>query len=220
MKLLMLGPPGVGKGTQAKKLSHKLGIPHISTGDLLREHIAKGTSLGLRAKESMDRGELVSQVIGMVQYRLDRKDCEKGFILDGYPRTLSQGERMEDITQFDRVLSMSAPEDVIISRLTKRRLCSNCGAIYHLEFAKPETDVCDKCSGELYQREDDKEKSVVRRLEIFKKMTEPLVGYYINKELLVSIDGSGSPEEVEKLVSEACSQTALRSLLGLSKGPK
>jgi len=197
MKILFVGPPGAGKGTQAKILSTKLGIPHISTGDLVREHVAKETSLGLRAKEAMEKGELVSRLIGMVQYRLDKKDCKSGFILDGYPRTLSQGERMEDITKFDVVLSLEASEDIIISRISKRRLCSRCGDVYHLEFAKPQFEgYCNRCTGDLYQRKDDKPESVKKRLDIFNNDTKPLIDYYLKQGLLTRIDGSGTPEEV------------------------
>ena len=198
----MLGPPGVGKGTQAKRLSITLGIPHISTGDLLRDHVAKETSLGLRAKESMDKGELVTRVIGMVQYRLNKKDCESGFILDGYPRTLSQGQRMEDITTFDVVLGLYAPNDVIVSRIENRRLCSKCNHVYHLERAKPQFEGrCNICTAPLYQREDDKPESVKKRLEIFEHDTKPLVDYYDEKGILAKIDGSGTPDEVAKLIT-------------------
>ncbi len=198
----MLGPPGVGKGTQAKRLSATLGIPHISTGDLLRHHVAKETSLGLRAKESMDKGELVTRVIGMVQYRLDKEDCKPGFILDGYPRTLSQGQRMEDITQFDKVIRLSVLDEVLISRISQRRLCSDCGDVYNLNSAKPLlVNHCDKCGGLLYQRADDKPESVKKRLEIFERDTKPLVDYYAEKGILARVDGSGTPDEVAKLIS-------------------
>jgi len=199
----MLGPPGVGKGTQAKRLSATLGIPHISTGDLLRRHVAKETSLGLRAKESMNKGELVTRVIGMVQYRLDKKDCESGFILDGYPRTRSQGERMEEITQFDMVFGLSAPNDVIVSRISNRWLCLDCSDVYNLNSIKPlVVNHCDKCGGLLYQREDDKPESVKKRLEIFERDTKPLVDYYAEKGILARIDGSGTPDEVATLITD------------------
>lgn len=202
MKLLMVGAPGVGKGTQAKKLSARLNIPHVSTGDLLRWHVAKETSLGLRAKEYMDRGELVPHIIGMVQYRLDRADCGSGFILDGYPRRLRQAKAMEDITEFDRVISLSAPASIIVERLSGRRLCK-CSAVYHLADQPPQIEgVCDKCGEALYQREDDKPEAVQTRLELFKEVTHPLVEHYSGRGIILEIDGSGSPEEVEALITE------------------
>jgi adenylate kinase len=220
MKILMLGPPGVGKGTQAKKLSSSLSIPHISTGDLLREHIAKKTTLGIRAKKLMDQGKLVPHVIGMVQYRLDKRDCEAGYILDGYPRTVPQADELAEIPQFDVniVLSLTAPDETIISRISQRRLCRDCGHIHHLSFAKPKIEgKCNSCSGKLYQRKDDLPESVVERLKIFSRDTKPLVSYYTKRGVLVDIDGSGNPDMVSGLIRKALDGWAIQTAKDLGR---
>ena len=208
MNIILLGPPGVGKGTIASKLSKKMEVPHIATGDMLRENVAKKTGLGLKAKNYMDKGLLVPDelVIEMIKERLKRKDCKKGFILDGFPRTIKQGDEISNAAKIDKVVNLQASGDIIVKRLSRRRVCSQCGFIYHLDFIKPNREgFCDKCSGTLYQREDDKPETVKKRLKVYEEQTEPLINYYQDKYLLVDVDGSGKPEEVFELVEEAFS---------------
>ncbi len=206
MNIVLLGPPGIGKGTAASKLSKKLGIPHISTGDMLRENVAFKTELGVEAKSFMDKGLLVPDevVIEMMKERIKKKDCKKGFILDGFPRTINQAKKIE--VKIDKVVNIQASDEVIIDRLSKRRICSKCGFIYHLEYIKPKKDnVCDKCSGKLYMREDDKVEAIKERLKVYRNETEPLIEYYKEKGILADVDGSGTPEEEFKLVLKAVS---------------
>jgi len=206
MKLIFLGPPGAGKGTQAKRVAEKYGIPQISTGDMLREAVAKGTELGKKAKEYMDRGELVPDevVIGIVRERLQQSDCEKGFILDGFPRTLAQAEALDGMLKelnkkIDAVINVAVPEEEVVKRITNRRTCRNCGAVYHLVYAPPKEDNrCDKCGGELYQRDDDREETVRERYRVYRKNTEPLIDYYRNKGILYDVDGTKDIEGVWK----------------------
>src|SRR3989338_5071011 len=206
MNIILLGPPGVGKGTAANKLSENLKMPHIATGDMLRENAAKKTKLGMKAKSYMDSGALVPDdlVIEMVKERLQRKDCKNGFILDGFPRTISQADEISKAVKIDKVVNIQASNSIIVGRIGKRRVCSQCNFVYHLDFIKPNREgFCDKCSGTLYQREDDKPETVKRRLKVYEEQTEPLIKYYENKELLADVDGSGSPEEEFELVYEA-----------------
>ncbi len=204
MNIIMLGPPGAGKGTQAKMLVEEFGIPQISTGDMLRAAVAEGTELGKKAKEYMDRGQLVPDevVIGIVRERLSKPDCHKGFILDGFPRTVPQAEALDKILQemgkrIDCVINIVVPDEEILKRLTGRRTCRKCGAMYHVEFNPPKKEgVCDKCGGELYQRDDDKEETIRKRLEVYKAQTEPLVDYYKKKGVLVNIDGTKTIQEI------------------------
>ncbi len=187
MKIVMLGPPGSGKGTYSSRLSKKLGIPHISTGDLLREEVSKGSDLGKKAKEYMDKGELVPNeiVLEILKQRLQQPDCEKGFILDGFPRNLEQAKILETITKIDLVIYLDVPDEIIIERLSNRRICKKCGAIYNLKTMPPKVPgKCDICGGELYQREDDKPEVVKRRLETYRKETTPLIQYYREKGIL------------------------------------
>ncbi len=201
MNIILLGPPGSGKGTQAALLSGKLRTPHISTGDILRA--AKGTELGNRAAEYMNRGELVpdSVLIEMIRDRLSQADCAKAFILDGYPRTIPQADALVDILagldrRLDLVLNIEVPDAELITRLSARRVCK-CGATYHLIFNPPEKEgVCDRCGKRLYHRDDDKEESIKNRLSVYKKQTQPLIDYYRNLGLLAAIDGSGSIEQI------------------------
>lgn len=173
MNIIMLGPPGAGKGTQAKMLVEKFGIPQISTGDMLRAAVAEGTELGKKAKEYMDKGQLVPDevVIGIVEERLKKSDCEKGFILDGFPRTVPQAEALDKILEkmgkkIDYVINIVVPDVEILKRLTGRRTCKQCGAMYHVIYNPPKQEgVCDKCGGELYQRDDDKEETIKNRLK-------------------------------------------------------
>jgi adenylate kinase len=195
--IVMLGPPGAGKGTQAKLLAEELGVPHVSSGDLFRDHLGRKTELGLLAKEYMDRGDLVPDdvTVGMVVERIDRSDCRDGVILDGFPRTLSQAaaldsalaERGQGVTV---VPLIQVADEEIVKRLTARRVCRNCGAVYNLVFNPPSVEgVCDACGGELYQRDDDNPETVRNRLFTYYKETSPLIGYYFAKSLLAEIDG-------------------------------
>jgi adenylate kinase len=204
MNLIFLGPPGAGKGTQAKRVVEKYGIPQISTGDMLREAVAKGTELGKKAKEYMDKGELVPDevVIGIVKERLQQPDCEKGFILDGFPRTLAQAEALDEMLKglnkkIDGVINVAVPEEEVVKRIVNRRTCRNCGAVYHLIYAPPKEDnKCDKCGGELYQRDDDKEETVRERYRVYRQNTEPLIEYYRKKGTLYDVDGTKDIEGV------------------------
>ncbi len=214
MNLILLGAPGAGKGTQAKMISEKYGIPQIATGDMLREAVAKGTELGKKAKEYMDRGELVPDeiVIGIVKERLQQPDCEKGFILDGFPRTLAQAEALDEMLkelgkEIDAVINISVPEEEVVKRIAYRRTCRNCGAVYHLIYNPPKNDErCDKCGGELYQRDDDKEETVRERFKVYRERTEPLIDYYRKKGLLYDVDGTkdinGVFEEIVKILEK------------------
>lgn len=210
MNIVFLGPPGAGKGTQAKVLVEKYGIPQISTGDMLREHVAKGTELGVKAKEYMDRGQLVPDeiILGMVKERLSQPDAQKGFILDGFPRTVAQAEALDKILEemgrkLDVTLALVVPDEELVIRLTGRRTCKNCGMMYHIKF-KPskEEGKCDVCGGELYQRPDDNEETVRNRLKVYHESTAPLIEYYRRKGLLVEIDGSKSIAEITQQIIE------------------
>lgn len=208
MNLILLGAPGAGKGTQAKIIMDRYGIPQISTGDMLREAVAKGTELGKKAKEYMTQGKLVPDeiVIGIVKERLAQKDCENGFILDGFPRTLNQAEALDKMLiemgkKIDAVINVNVPEEEIVKRIVNRRTCKNCGSIYHLIYSPPKKPgICDKCGGELYQREDDKEETVRERYRVYKKNTEPLIDYYKKKGILYDVDGTKDIEGVKKEV--------------------
>jgi adenylate kinase len=187
MKIVLLGSPGVGKGTYANVMKDKLGVPHISTGDLFRENIKKETDLGLRAKKYMDLGELVPDEIttGMLKERISG---ERGFLLDGYPRTIPQAESLAVMTEIDLVLNFVADDEVIIQRLSGRRICKKCGTIFHTVNLPPKKEgVCDSCGGELYQRDDDKPEAIKERLEIYREKTAPLVKYYQEKGLLHTV---------------------------------
>lgn len=198
MNVILLGAPGAGKGTQAKFIAEKYGIPQVSTGDILREAVAKGTELGKKAKEFMNQGKLVPDevVIGIVKDRLGQKDCEKGFILDGFPRTIAQAEALDRIVsemgkKIDAVINVNVPEEEVVKRIVNRRICKKCGAIYHLIFEPPKKNgVCDKCGGELYQRDDDREEVVRERFAVYKRNTQPLIDYYRKKGILYDVDGT------------------------------
>lgn len=204
MNLILLGPPGAGKGTQAKMLVEKYGIPQISTGDILRANLKAKTDLGLEAKKYMDAGKLVPDdvVIGIAANRLKEDDCRKGYMLDGFPRTVAQAEALTKIlasdgSGIDAVISIDVPNEELIARLTGRRTCRQCGQGYHIMFDPPEKEgVCDKCSGELYQRDDDNETTVGSRLEVYANETQPLIDYYKDKGLLRPVDGVGKIQEI------------------------
>ena len=205
MKLIFLGLPGAGKGTQAEVISKKLNIPQISTGDILRENVRLGTELGKKAKKYMDEGKLVPDdiIINMMKERLNSDDCKNGFILDGFPRTIKQAEALDSIIKIDKVIFIDVPEDVLLSRLTGRRVCKNCNNVYHLEFNPPKNpSICDKCGGELYQRDDDKEETVKKRIETYNNQTKPLIDYYENKGILIRINGNQPIDKVTKDIIE------------------
>lgn len=204
MNIILLGPPGAGKGTQAKRLIDKYGIPQISTGDMLRAALKEGTPLGLEAKKYMDKGALVPDtvVIGLVKERIQQKDCAKGYMLDGFPRNVSQAEALDKMLtelgqKIDAVVCIEVPNDELVARLTGRRTCRDCGAGYHVMFDPPKKEgVCDKCGGELYQRDDDNETTVKSRLEVYANQTEPLIDYYDKQGKLHRINGVGDMEVI------------------------
>ncbi len=211
MRLVLLGAPGAGKGTQAKKLIEKYGIPQISTGDLLRAAVAAGTSLGKEAKSFMDKGELVPDrvVLGMVEERLRQDDCKKGYILDGFPRNTAQAEALDKMLgslgmSLSAALSVDVPFEDLMKRLTGRRTCKACGQMYNVYFNAPlKEGTCDKCGGELFQRDDDKEETIKKRLEVYNSQTAPLIDYYSGKGILKSVNGTGSIDEIFKDVCAA-----------------
>ncbi len=201
--IVMLGAPGVGKGTQAKLISEKYNIPHISTGDMLRAAVKEGTELGKKAKEIMERGELVPDEImyGIVKERLAKDDCKNGYILDGFPRTIPQAEFLDTVDKINYVIYIYVPEELIIKRLVLRRTCPDCGAMYHLEFNPPKNDsICDKCGTPLIQREDDKEEVVKNRLAVYNDKTAVLLDYYCNRGVFYKIDGNREINEVLKSI--------------------
>lgn len=187
MRIVILGPPGSGKGTYASRLTKKLEIPHISTGDMVREEIRARTELGKKIKEYSDKGELVPDeiIINLLAERLKKPDAKEGFILDGFPRTLGQAEALENMSKIDLVINLKVPDEIIIQRLSNRLICKRCGAIYNRLTLKPKVnEVCDMCGGELYQREDDKPEVIRERLKVYRRNTEPLIEYYRRKSLL------------------------------------
>lgn len=202
--IIMLGAPGSGKGTQAKKMSERFGIPQISTGDMLREAVKQGTEMGRKAKSFMDQGGLVPDevVIGIVRDRLAADDCREGFILDGFPRTIPQAEALDEVLRdlgkgISTVLSLEVDEADLMDRLCGRRSCPECGAMFHVRFNPPEAEgTCDKCGGTLIQREDDKEETIKARLVNYRKSTEPLIGYYRATGTIRSVKASGEIEAI------------------------
>ena len=196
MKIIFLGAPGSGKGTHATRVKTELGVPHISTGDIFRENIKGGTPLGVLAKSYIDKGALVPDdvVIDIVADRLAKEDCKKGFILDGFPRTIYQAEALKKIADIDVVINLVVDDEAIVKRVAGRRMC-RCGETYNVAFLNGAT-TCAKCGGELYQREDDKEETVKSRLEVYHRETAPLIDYYRNEGLLKDIDGSQGIEAV------------------------
>lgn len=210
MKIIMLGAPGAGKGTQAKKLSERYGIPQISTGDIFRANIKAGTELGKAAKAYMDAGGLVPDelTLELVMDRLAQPDCENGYILDGFPRTIRQAEKLTEAleakgTEIDCAVDVEVPDSNIIRRMSGRRVCPGCGASYHVEYIPPKTEgICDSCGAQLMIRADDKEETVKNRLSVYHEQTQPLIDYYGSKGLVAAIDGTQSMEDVFAAIVE------------------
>ncbi|MFE1231362.1 adenylate kinase [Streptomyces sp. NPDC058745] len=205
MRIVLVGPPGAGKGTQAAFLAKNLDIPHISTGDLFRANISQGTELGLKAKAYMDAGDLVPDevTIGMAKDRMEQPDAANGFLLDGFPRNVAQAEALDVVLkaedmQLDAVLDLEVPEDEVVKRIAGRRICRNDSAhVFHVTYTPPKAEgVCDVCGGELYQRDDDSETTVRRRLEVYHTQTEPIIDYYRAQNLVVTISALGKVDEV------------------------
>lgn len=216
MRVVLLGPPGAGKGTQAGRLATRWSVPQISTGDMLREAVAKGTRLGLEARRYMEAGELVPDavIIGLVRERLSQPDGRKGFILDGFPRTVAQAEALDQLLEaegapLDRVVLFQLTDEDLAARLTGRRVCGSCGRNYHVAFSPPRVaDRCDACGGVLTQRADDEEATVRRRLAVYARDTRPLVDYYRGRGLLATISAAGTMETVHA------------ALVGATEGPR
>ncbi len=210
-RVVLLGPPGAGKGTQAKLLQEQFAACQISTGDILRQAVAQQTPLGREAGQYINRGALVPDgvIVNLVAERLKEKDCEKGFILDGFPRTIPQAESLDAILSrmnlsLNGVLSVQVPRQTIIERLAGRRTCKSCGALCHVVFDPPtKAGVCDRCGGELFQRDDDREETIANRLKVYESQTAPLVGYYRERGLLQEIDGVGAIDEIRARVTRA-----------------
>jgi len=193
MKLVIFGPPSAGKGTQAQRLSLKYGIPQVATGDLLREAVAKKTPLGMTIKSYLDQGKLGPDdlIVQLITWRISRPDCRNGYLLDGFPRTMGQALALDRMTDLSLVLNIVVDFELLVDRSVGRRICKQCAAVYHVSFNPPSVEgVCDKCGGQLIQREDDKEETVRHRLEVYSEQTAPLTEYYRQKGKLVDIDGS------------------------------
>lgn len=208
MRLVLLGAPGAGKGTQAQVISEKFSIPHISTGDIFRSNIKNGTELGKKAKEFIDKGLLVPDevTIGIVKDRLKESDCKNGFILDGFPRTIPQAEALDEVlsglsTPLDHVVNIFVSEREIIERISGRRICQKCGKSYHVKYNPPAAEgVCDVCSSKVIQRDDDKEDTVISRIDTYHRQTEPLIDYYKKKGILLTVEGRDLIEDTTKEV--------------------
>ncbi|MDO5707170.1 MAG: adenylate kinase [Andreesenia angusta] len=211
MRLVLLGPPGAGKGTQAMGIVEKYNTPHISTGDIFRKNIKENTELGLEAKSYMDKGLLVPDelVVKIVKDRLEEPDCKDGFLLDGFPRTVVQADALDEELKemgiaLDNVINIEVPSTELIKRAIGRRICKSCGDTFHIEFNKPKKEgICDNCSGELFQREDDTEETVSKRIEVYNEQTQPLIDYYEKKGIIINIDGTQSIDKVfEEIVNK------------------
>lgn len=203
MKLVLLGAPGAGKGTQATRIKDEYSIPHISTGDILRAEIKKGTPLGILAKSLIDNGSFVPDdvIINIVKERLFQSDAEKGYILDGFPRTVNQAEKLAEFSSVDAVLNIEVDRDILLNRLTGRRVCPSCGESYHIDLLDGK-NTCSKCGSDLIQRNDDTEEVISKRLKIYQELTKPLIEYYKEKNLLITVDGSKNYAEVFKEVKD------------------
>jgi adenylate kinase len=204
VNLILMGPPGSGKGTQSARLRERLGVPGISTGDMLRDEVRRKTPLGIEARRHMDKGELVPDdvMVGMIQERLKQDDAKAGFILDGFPRTVPQAEALDHTLRgvgrsLDRVVSLEVPKDELIKRLSGRRTCRECGAMYHIIYDPPtNAGICNRCNGELYQRDDDQEDIIASRLDVYDRQTAPLLDYYRRRDLLAMVDGVGASDAI------------------------
>ena len=203
MKIVLLGPPGAGKGTQAKSISNRYSIPHISTGDIFRKNISENTPLGIEAKSYMDNGQLVPDevTINMVKDRLQQDDCKKGYLLDGFPRTVSQAEALQGFLKernqrLDTALCIEVPREFILERMTGRRVCPSCGASYHIKFNPPADGKCELCGSDVVQRKDDTAETVRERLDVYERETQPLIDFYKNIDLLSVVDGTQAINEV------------------------
>jgi adenylate kinase len=213
MNIILLGPPGAGKGTQAKMLIDKYRMPQISTGDILRAAVKEGTPLGKEAKSFMDKGQLVpdSVVIGIVEERIQQPDCQRGYMLDGFPRTVPQAEALDEMlrkrkSKIDHVVSVEVARDELVKRLTGRRTCRECGEGFHIHSKPPKkAEKCDKCGGELYQRDDDNEKTVTARLQVYEKQTFPLIEYYKKQGKLKPVDGLGEMKTIFERITKVLS---------------
>ncbi len=201
MKLILLGAPGAGKGTQATRISDKYNLPHISTGDILRKNIKEGTKLGVQAKSFIDAGQLVPDevVINIVNDRLQQADCNNGYILDGFPRTVAQAEALDKVAKIDSVINIAVDASLIVNRITGRRMCA-CGESYHISMGIG--DTCPKCGAKLYQRDDDKEETVKARMHVYDTQTAPLIDYYTAKNLVIDVDGGKPLNEVFEQISK------------------
>jgi len=207
MRLILLGPPGAGKGTQAEGIKKEFNIPHISTGDIFRENIKNNTELGKKAQEYMNKGLLVPDelVVDLVKDRLSKEDCKKGFLLDGFPRTIEQAKALDKVLdkinqKLDRAININVDEEILVERIVGRRICKDCKATYHVKFNPPKVEGrCDKCGGELYQRDDDKEETVEKRIKVYNEQTQPLIDYYDSKDLLLNINGE---QEIQKVLED------------------
>ncbi len=204
MKIIMLGAPGAGKGTQAEKICEAYNVPHISTGDIFRANIKNGTELGKKAKEYMDQGLLVpdSLVVDLVIDRIHEADCENGYVLDGFPRTIPQAEALDEALakeneSVDYAINVDVPDENIVNRMSGRRACVKCGATYHIKWNAPKQEgICDNCGSELIQREDDKPETVLNRLDVYHKETQPLIDYYTEKGIVKNVDGTQGLDDV------------------------
>lgn len=211
MNLIFIGPPGAGKGTQAKKVVERFSIPQISTGDILRAAVKNGTELGVKAKQFMDAGKLVSDeiVVGLIEERLKEADCAGGFILDGFPRTIPQAEELTKLMnkigrKIDHVVVLMVPDDDVVERLSGRRVCKGCGEEYHVKFKRPSAEgKCDKCGGEIYQRSDDNESTIRNRLSVYHSQTSPLMDYYKQFDAVREIKGTGEFNEISGRIMAA-----------------
>ena len=210
MKIIMLGAPGAGKGTQAARIAEKQNIPHISTGDIFRANIKNGTELGKKAKQYMDEGQLVpdSLTVELLLDRVKNDDCKNGYVLDGFPRTIPQAEALEDALSklgesIDRAINVDVPDEAIVDRMSGRRSCPNCGKVYHVKYTPPKKEgVCDSCGGNLVLRDDDKAETVQKRLTVYHDQTQPLIDFYEKKGVLRTVDGTLDPDKVFQAIEE------------------
>lgn len=203
MKVILLGAPGAGKGTQAVRLAERYNIPHISTGDIFRSNIKERTPIGIVAKSYIDKGQLVPDevTIQIVKERLEKDDCKNGYLLDGFPRTVSQAEALDGFSEIDSVVNIDVPLHKLMRRITGRRVCGKCGESYHIDYLDGSTS-CRKCDGELIQRADDNEETVGKRLEVYEKQTAPIIDHYKSKGKLIDVDGDGDIDSVFAAIVE------------------